>query len=66
MSKRLGLLFSDGSILVLPEETDVDAAWGEAENYDWAEPEPRTRVVWLRLHVIQIADAPGRHGALVN
>ncbi len=34
MSRRLGLLFSDSSLLVLPEEMDVEAALREAEEHD--------------------------------
>ena len=46
MSQRLGLLFSDDSILVLPEGTDVDAAWREAEEHD-----ADTEVVRLNLEI---------------
>jgi hypothetical protein len=35
MIERLGLLFADGSILVLPEETDLEAAEREAIENDW-------------------------------
>lgn len=54
MSERLGLLFSDDSILVLPTETDVDTALKECEEHDWSEPQPRTRVVRLNVTIIAV------------
>jgi hypothetical protein len=52
MSERLGLLFSDGSLLVLPEETDVDAAWREAEEHDAGQSNRTTEVVRLKVQII--------------
>jgi hypothetical protein len=53
MSERLGLLFSDGSISVLPEGADVGTAWREAEEHDWGESGARTRVVRLEVEIIE-------------
>jgi hypothetical protein len=53
MSQRLGLLFADSSLLVLPEGTDVDAAWREAEEHDAGELNPRTEVVRLDLEIVE-------------
>jgi hypothetical protein len=52
MTERLGLLFADGSLLVLPDGTDADTAWKEAEEHDGGDPEARTRVVRLRIEVV--------------
>ena len=54
MSERLGLLFSDGSISVLPEGADVGTAWREAEEHDWGEPKPSTRIVRVEIRIIEI------------
>ncbi len=54
MSERLGLLFSDGSILVLPEGTDVDGARKEAEEHDRGEFYVRTRVMRLEIEIGEI------------
>ena len=54
MSERLGLLFSDGSLLVLPEGIDLDGARREAEEHDRGEVKPRTRVVRLNIEITEI------------
>ena len=54
MSERLGLVFSDGSILVLPEVMDLDGARREAKEHDWGEPNPSTRIVRIELRLIEI------------
>ncbi len=54
MSERLGLLFSDDSILVLPKGADVDTALKECKEHDWNEPQPRTRVVRLQVEIIAV------------
>jgi hypothetical protein len=51
MNERLGLLFADGSVLVLPEGTNLDHAQREAREADFGEPAPRTRVVALRIEI---------------
>jgi hypothetical protein len=51
MTQRLGLLFSDGSLVVLPERVDVDAAWKEAEEHDAGDSEGRTEVVSLKIEI---------------
>ena len=56
MIERLGLLFADDSLLVLPEGVDADTAWREAEAADWGEPEPRTQVVRLRIETLGLRD----------
>jgi hypothetical protein len=56
MTERLGLLFADGSLLVLPDGTDADTARREAEEHDGGEPKPRTRVVRLRMEVVDTLD----------
>ncbi len=54
MSERLGLLFSDDSILVLPKVMDVDTALKEAEEHDRGEPKPRSRVVRLKVEITEV------------
>lgn len=53
---RLALLFSDGSILALPEGADVDMALREAEEHDMGdEPDSsRTKVVRLELEIVEV------------
>jgi hypothetical protein len=51
MGQRLGLLFSDGSVLVLADGTDLSSAWQEAAEHDGADPEPRTSVVLLEFEI---------------
>ena len=58
MNERLALLFADGSIVVLPEETDIGAAWREAEESDWGESTARTRVVRLAVEMIEVFRQP--------
>jgi hypothetical protein len=54
MNERWGLLFSDGSILVLPEGASVEEAKKEAEEHDAGDPNPQTRVVQMAVTVIEI------------
>ena len=54
MSARFGLLFSDGSILVLPEGTDIETARKEAKEHDRGEIRPGTRVIRLEINVVEI------------
>ncbi len=54
MSARRGLLFSDGSILVLPEGMDIDTARTEAEEHDRGDPAPYTRIVDLDIAIFQV------------
>jgi hypothetical protein len=51
MTETLGLLFVDGSVLVLPEGTTVQQAQHEAKEVDLGEPEPRTRVVRVTIEI---------------
>jgi hypothetical protein len=51
MMETLGLLFADGSMLVLPEGTTLQSAQHEAQEADFGEAEPRTRVVRLKIEV---------------
>ncbi len=52
MAERLGLLFSDTSILVLPDGTGLRAASLEAEEHDAGDPNPGTQVVRLSIEII--------------
>ena len=52
MSERFALLFSDGSILVLPEDAELQDAIKEAEEHDLGEPLARTRVVRIKFELI--------------
>jgi hypothetical protein len=52
--ERLGLLFSDGSILVLPEGTSAETAKTEAEEHDAGDPTAQTRVVRLAVNIMEI------------
>jgi hypothetical protein len=54
MSERIGLLFADGSILVLREGTTIETAKKEAEEHDVGDPDPETRVVSLVIRVVKI------------
>ena len=56
MSERLGLLFSDDSILVLPEGADAGTALKEAEEHDRGEPAPCTRVVRLEVEITKVLE----------
>ena len=53
MNERIGLLFADGSILVLPEGTTIETAKKEAEEHDAGDP-IATRVASLVLSVAKI------------
>ena len=61
MTARIGILCTDGSILLLPEGTDIDEAKKEAEEHDWGAPGPRTRVVKFNIEIIGNYSGPG-HG----
>ena len=52
MAETLGLLFADGSLLVLPEGTTLEKAQQEAKEADFGESEPRTRVVRIKIEMI--------------
>lgn len=54
MGERLGLLFSDHSILILPEGTDIDIARREAKEHDRGERCPRTRILRLEIKIYEI------------
>ncbi len=54
MNARLGMLFSDGSILVFPEGTDVDRARREAKEHDQGESTSGTHVVRLNIEIKKI------------
>jgi hypothetical protein len=59
VEERLGLLFSDGSILVLPEGTSAETAKREAEEHDAGDPNAPTRVVRIVMDIVEIiADKP--------
>ena len=53
MIERLGLLFSDGSILILPEATDLEDAEKEAIEHDWGQSHPLTRVIRIEVKVLE-------------
>jgi len=61
MKERLGLLFADDSILVLPDGVDAEGAWREADDYDWGEIKPRTQVVRLKLEIVGDVARPKEH-----
>ena len=50
--ERFGLLFSDGSILVLPEGTTAEQAQKEAEEHDAGDPDSQTQVVRVVENII--------------
>lgn len=54
MVERLGLLFADGSILILPEAADLEAAEGEAIEHDWGQSNLLTRVIRLEINILEI------------
>ena len=51
MAETLGLLFADGSLLTLPEGTTLQKAQQDAKEADFGEPEPRTRVVRIKIEI---------------
>jgi hypothetical protein len=51
MTQRLGLLFRDGSVLVLADRMDLSTAWQEAAEYDGEDAEPETAVVLLEFEI---------------
>jgi hypothetical protein len=52
MEERFGLLFSDGSILVLPEGASAEEANREAEEHDAGDPDAQTQVVRIAVKII--------------
>jgi len=58
MNERLGLLFSDGSILILPEGTDVETARNEAEEHDLGANGRGTQVVRVSITTLEIVMSP--------
>jgi hypothetical protein len=54
MIERLGLLFTDGSILILPEDTDVEDAEREAIEHDWGQSHSLTRVIRIEVKVLEV------------
>lgn len=52
MAERLGLLFSDGSILVLPDGTEFQAALVEAAEHDAGDLSASTQVTRLRIKIL--------------
>ena len=50
MTERLGLLFSDASLLVLPDGTDLQAAATEAAD---AGLSPSTQVVRMGIEIVE-------------
>jgi len=58
IAERLGLLFSDGSLLILPEAADVTQARREATSCDENEKDPAkfTRIVSLVIKDIKVVE----------
>lgn len=52
MAERLALLFADGSIIVLPEGTDLQTAQQEADEHDQGDFGPRTQVIRINVEMI--------------
>ena len=53
MNERLGLLFSDGSMMVFPEGTPLQTAAKEAAEHDGGVRSPGTRIVRLSVKVLE-------------
>jgi hypothetical protein len=53
MNERIGLLFEDGSISVLPEGTTIETAKEEAKEHDVGGPDA-TRVVSLVISIVKV------------
>jgi hypothetical protein len=53
-NNRLGLLFSDGSILVLVDGVDFDTANKEAREHDLGEQDHRTRVIRINMNYFEV------------
>ena len=60
MSERIGLLFADGSISVLPEGATIETAKKEAEEHDAGNPDAETRVVSLVVSDVKIITEGGQ------
>ena len=60
MSERIGLLFADGSILLLPEGATVETAKKEAAEHNVGNLDPETRVVSLVLSVVEVITEGGQ------
>jgi hypothetical protein len=56
MNERLGLLFSDDSILILPEATDVATAMNEAQEHDLG-ANSSTQVVRVSIAILEVVMA---------
>jgi hypothetical protein len=54
--ERLGILFSDGSISVLPEGTTLEAAKKEAEEHDQGDLSGTTRVLRMKIEISEIPE----------
>jgi len=52
MAERLGLLFADGSISLLPEGTDLQTARKEADEHDQGDFGPRTQVIRTKVEIV--------------
>ena len=69
MIEGLGLLFADGSMLVMPAGTSFETVEQEAQESDFDEPERRTRVVRLKIEITSVFESPTARtvsGALKN
>jgi hypothetical protein len=60
MSECTGLLFADGSILVLREGTTIETAKKEAAEHDVGNPDSETRVVSLVLGIVEVITEGGQ------
>jgi hypothetical protein len=60
MSERLALLFSDGSILILPPGASIEQARKEALSCDENESNPQnfTTLLSVAVHAIEIIEVP--------
>jgi hypothetical protein len=56
MIQRLGVILSDGSMLVLPERADLDTARKEAKEHNEGESNSSTRVVRLDIKITEVID----------
>jgi hypothetical protein len=55
MSERLGVLFSDGSILVLPENADSEAAEKEAAEHAQHNSGVHPQPVRLTIEILEVS-----------
>ena len=60
MSERIALLYSDGSIGIMPPATSIEKAREEAKDADHNETDPAyfTKVATIEINIVEVLDVP--------